>query len=387
MAVRTSPNPWFTGQPVMADVPQMTGQAPNIIDMFLNQAAGQTYDPQGEEIARALAERERLMAERGQSAPTYLPQGPTQGSLASVPHTGGYAGPTRPSDIPFDMAQMPIMRPAAEQAQRAQPFGQSGMTAGRVMDMLAPLRGQPKEVAAGLLEKAMPGAITDLTRQQVADKRAQVEEAKRQRTLEQRLNNAGSYYNKKTSNTLAEDFPDRVPTNEEIEANYVPLKTQQQRDAVTGLKTFDQLMIEFENIAKDLPLAPGPGLGGRGEQAGRMLWRRMIGDENVRNLEGMQKQLLLNLNRAWGGTSKNIDAQREIEAMTKAIPGMFDNRKVYETMIARMKRARDTAAQTVPIPGLHNKYVGGEQKQRQTGTSKSGKPIYLGEDGKWHYGE
>jgi hypothetical protein len=64
----------------------------------------------------------------------------------------------------------------------------------------------------------------------------------------------------------------------------------------------------------------------------------------------------MGLARAFGGTSKNIDTQRELDRLEKAIPSALGSEKAAASVINQLKQFRDTAAKSLPIPGLHDKY-------------------------------
>jgi hypothetical protein len=362
MARVSSPNPYIQGPSTYADVPSNGGS--DLLQFFMQQAAqGPVYDPEAEAIQRAIEERNRIMAERGQSAPTIMPTGQTQGSLASVPHTGGYAGPTRASDLPFEMAQMPVLRSAPDQVRRAQPIPGTNLTAGRLEDLGPAMKGMPAVGQAGILEALAPGLVERGAEAATAGKltqRERLDEADRKRKdilLQKRLDNASLYFNKKTGATLAADFVDSVPTNDIIERDYIAFKPKQ-LERKDGIDAFDNDLADLEKYMKRLPLPPKAGPIATPKHALNMAWRSLWNEETVREVNSLKQKLVLGINRAAGGTSKTADAAQEVEKLENALTKITDSREAAETIFDQLKRGRDKMAANLPLPGMHNKYAG-----------------------------
>jgi hypothetical protein len=269
------------------------------------------------------------------------------------------------------MAQMPVLRSAPDQVRRAQSIPGTNLTAGRLEDLGPAMKGMPAVGQAGILEALAPGLVERGAEAATAGKltqRERLDEADRKRKdniLQQRLNNASVYFNKKTGATLAEDFVDRVPTNEIIERDYVALKSKDQRDQKGAVESFDNDLAQLESLLKNLPLPDKASPIASTVQRGRMAFRELYGEENVRQVNSLKQKLILGLNRAWGGTSKTADAAQEVAKLENAIAKVTDSREAATNIINQLKQGRDKAVRNLPIPGMYDKYKNSVTDLRQ----------------------
>jgi hypothetical protein len=227
------------------------------------------------------------------------------------------------------------------------------------MDLLLSSKGAPKEAIDELLRTELginPQQFNQRAGQDAAQRRAE-------QIHQTQLNNIGVYFNKRTGNTAAEDFVDAVPTTEQLNRDYVPLKTRDQRDALSAVQGIDQQLEAYREALKAIPMPEEASPINALTQGATVKFKSLYGEKNVRNLESLQARLM-GLARAFGGTSKNIDTARELDRLEKAIPSAMGSRAAADNVLGQLESFRDNAAKTIPIPGIHNRYAKTQQRTR-----------------------
>jgi len=348
-----------------------------LIDQFIRSIEEPTAPESNSAIELALAERARRQAAQGFSGPNILPSQATQDfaqltpqQAESIASTAGYAGPTRPSDRPGDIPQNVVIRGggAQEEARLAALPGAPGRTVGELMNLLLAGKNASPEGKDAL----MRGLGLDVQDSRIEAARLAAGNrgsAAAERANTQRINNIGIYFNKQTGAPAVESFVDRPPTGEELVENFVPLKSEQQRKDLSAINNLDADIQAYKEAIANLDLPAKASLTGRIKQGVTVPIKSFIGESKIADLEAVQARIM-NVGRAFGGTSKNVDTEAERRKLEKAIPSALAGQDTADTVIRQLEKFRDVAAKTIPIPGIQNRYKekasvsGGESEQR-----------------------
>lgn len=355
--------------------PDVFGQDP--LQQMVGQQMQQGVQPGGDQqqlltMLMALAQREQQGQAQGWSGPQVGPA-PAPGatmdpaSARTVANTAGYAGNLRPTDVPMQKLApvMPVKDAmAADEQQRLRGQNIPGLgNAGQAMDLNAVIGKLPKELQDAIYQSSYPS----LKLHTAADeKAAQRKEAQRTAAENNALANIGTFYNKKTGKPASEDFIDSAPTLEELRANYIPLKSADQRKNLEAINDLDNQIDNYASLVNRLGLPAKPGMGERVASGLDLKMRRAAGDPTVRELDAAKAQITA-IARGFGGDSRVSD--KEMQLLDKAVLSDWDNVESANAAVKTLQKFRDNKAKTLPIPGLQRKYEGGQQPQQAGGAT------------------
>jgi hypothetical protein len=279
----------------------------------------------------------------------------------------GYAGPLRQSDRPMDTvvpAVPPQLAQGMESNQRARNISPD---IGKVLDMLGALpKGTGNLTEGALVNQIMPGAVPF---GQIG-RGGRVSTAIDDRAHAKALENSATFFNKKTGETLATDFPDSAPDLATIRNQYVGLKPQQIRnfEALSGL---DHQIEKYESLIGRLGLPEKEGMASTAKSGLDIKRRRMSGDPDVAALDAVRAEIT-QLAGAFGGDSRV--SNDEMRRLDKAVISDFDNKKSAGALLEVLKDFRNSKAKKLPIPGIHDRKTWAAEAQPQQQQAPSGGP-------------
>ena len=341
MAVQ-SPNQYISGPSMWADVPDVPGQLLQGYQQLLQQQA----TPDEEELRKALALREQYMQERGNAAPTYMPSDATmaygQGSLASVPHTAGYAGPTRVSDLLFP--QPVQLRTTAGNVPLP---GAPGRKTGELTDLLAASKGASKEGQDAL----MRGLGMDIPDPRIEAARLRADaltqgRQDRDRAAFDRVD-LSNWYSRKTGEPAGVD---QIGNMDDLRKDYMRLNALQKKDAqvLPGLGTLIQ---SYKRLATEIPF-PQDNMGDRTAWLGTVAQMKLNGDPRLTDLESINAQIS-QLATGLGGDKRISD--KEMALLKGAVINSTDTAPGIARKMANLEEFYRTRTKASGLPWLQPK--------------------------------
>jgi len=375
--------------PSLYDIAQDPAAENPLIALWLRQQAQQAQDPtQADRQLAAQGANVRsadISAAQSPIVQKLLGQGMTRGlsqdktnptNESGLTYSGpvaGYGGPTRASDTQpvhvktaHNQAELDNILTRQEIDRLPGPGGKGTM--GQALDLLGVTK------VPGLVNSQYPGLVSDP--EKVKLQIAQINAAARlglhsdaaQRNADE---NISQYYNKQTGKPAVEDFPSSTPDVKTLNDNYVRLRTDSQRNALDAARGLDAQIQNYQDLVDKLPLPAKEGIGGSIASGLGIKALRAAQNPDVRELDAAKAQIIA-LARQLGGTSKSADSIREVQRLEAAVITDFDTKESAQKAVDMLKRFRDNKVQTLPVPGLHNRYYTPDGKLKQNAAPVEG---------------